>query len=113
MRFGQALHQAGDADLVDHLGQLAGAASPMRVTAREGHRHRLHRVEGRGVAAAHHGQRAVDRAGLAAGDRRVDEVQAARAAAACSSRATSADAVVWSTKTAPGGHAGQAPCSPR
>jgi hypothetical protein len=30
MAFGQALHQAGDADLVDHLGQLAGAASPIR-----------------------------------------------------------------------------------
>ena len=26
--FGQPLYQAGDADLVDHLGQLAGAAGP-------------------------------------------------------------------------------------
>ena len=27
-RLGQALHEAGDADLVDHLGELAGAGGP-------------------------------------------------------------------------------------
>jgi hypothetical protein len=31
---GEPLHQAGDADLVDHLGELAGAGGPIRVTAR-------------------------------------------------------------------------------
>ena len=52
------------------------------------------------------------RAGLAARHRRVDEVQASRSAAACSSRATAADAVVWSTKTAPGFMPAKAPSSP-
>ena len=47
------------------------------------------------VAAAHDRQRAVLGAGLAAGDRRVDEARGrAGAASACSSRATSAEAVV-------------------
>ena len=39
----RALHQPGDADLVDHLGQLAGARAQQRDGARERHRHRLHR----------------------------------------------------------------------
>ncbi len=32
--FGQPLDEAGDADLVDHLGQLAGAGGPIRPTMR-------------------------------------------------------------------------------
>jgi osmotically-inducible protein OsmY len=71
-----ALHQPGDRDLVDHLGQLPGAAvADARHRLGEVHRQRLHRVERRGVAAAHDRQRAVDCPGLAARDRRVDELQ--------------------------------------
>jgi len=70
-------HQAGDADLVDHLGQLAGA-------------HRTHQGDRPGIApdrgldtgeivgftADHHRQCAVLRAGLAAGHRGVEKSQA-------------------------------------
>ena len=75
----EALDEAGDADLVDHLGQLAGAgrAEPLahpRVGAVDD---RLGRGIGVLVAAAHHGEHAVLGAGLAARHRRVDEVEAA------------------------------------
>jgi hypothetical protein len=77
--FRQALHQARDGDLVDHLRELAGAAlAQQRDRARERHGHRLDALEHRRVAAAHDGERAVLRAGLAARDGRVDEVQAER-----------------------------------
>jgi hypothetical protein len=79
MRLGQALHQAGDADLVDHLGQLARARwRRAACTARaEAMATRLGRwSKAAGVAAAHHGEQAVLGARLAARHRRVDEVQA-------------------------------------
>jgi hypothetical protein len=57
MRLGQALHEAGDADLVDHLGQLPGAAGAQQGDRGEkAMRHRLHALEGRRVAAAHDGE---------------------------------------------------------
>jgi osmotically-inducible protein OsmY len=62
------------------LASWPAPASPMqREGARKGHGHRLHgRIERRRVAAAHHGELAVLRAGLAAGHRRVDKLQAQR-----------------------------------
>ena len=69
---------AGDAGLVDHLRQLAGTRSADAgdgACIGQGHRPG-HRVEGGRLAAAHDGQRTVLRAGLAAGHRRVDEMQA-------------------------------------
>ena len=63
-------------------------------------------VEGRLVAADHDGQRAVLGAGLAAGDRRVEEAEAAAPRPPpSSSRATSAEAVVLSMRIAPLLHA--------
>jgi hypothetical protein len=95
---GQALHQAGDGDLVDHLGQLPGTAlADAGHGLGEVHRHRLHRVKGRGIAAAHHGQRTVHRAGLAAGNRGVDEVQALGARLGRQLRATRAGCLSSST----------------
>ncbi|MEZ5627894.1 MAG: hypothetical protein R3E34_10265 [Rhodocyclaceae bacterium] len=75
---GQALHQAGDGNLVDHLGQLPGAAlAQPGEGAGKGHGHRL---DARSAAASppHGGEHAVLRTGLAAGHRRVDELQAQR-----------------------------------
>ena len=80
--FGQALDQAGDADLVDHLGQLAGAG-------RADQRRTLWRRRSiTGLAAAKSPASpphmtvscAVLRARLAAGDRRVEEADARAAA---------------------------------
>ena len=78
--FGEALHQAGDADLVDHLGELAGAGRAHQADhAGIGVDDRLGAVRrSLRLAAAHHGQHAVFGAGLAAGDRRVDEAEALR-----------------------------------
>jgi hypothetical protein len=79
--FGQALDQARNADLVDHLGQLAAAAGAhIGKGAREGISHRCHLVEYLLIAAAHHGELAVDRTGLTARYRGIHEVQAALAA---------------------------------
>ena len=51
--------------------------------------------------------------GLPAGHRRVDEARRrGPAAAAASSRATAAEAVVWSTKTAPAPRPSKAPSGP-
>ena len=76
-RFAQALHQPGDADLVDHLGELAGPAGAQQ---HKGpcicHGHRGNGVKSSVVAAAHHGQHAVLGAGLAARDRCIDKLQA-------------------------------------
>ena len=54
-----------------------------------------------------------DRADVAAGDRRVDECRPSSCRRApASSRATLAEAVVWSTKTAPWLHAGEGAVAP-
>ena len=77
MPFCEALNQAGDADLVDHLGQLAGARGPEPLAhACIGGDHRLGAGIGVFAAAAHHRQHAVFRAGLSAGHRRIDEFEA-------------------------------------
>ena len=91
------------ADLVDHLGELAGAGRPHQADhARIGVDDRPGLVEIVLVAADHDGQHAVLGAGLAAGDRRVEEARSrAPPAFSASSRATSAEAVVLSMKTAP------------
>jgi hypothetical protein len=70
------------------------------------------RVERCRVAAAHHGEHAVLRTGLAAGHRRIDKLQAQVRACGNSSRATSADAVVWSTRPRPGFMPAKAPSGP-
>ena len=59
-RLGQRLDQAADADLVDHLGELAGAGGTDQVDgAGIGLDHRLGVGEIRLVAADHDGERAV------------------------------------------------------
>ncbi len=74
---GQALHETGDADLVDHLGELAGARTAEAAAgAGEGHDHRLGAGEVTLLAAAHDGEHAILGAGLATGDRRIDEAEA-------------------------------------
>ena len=77
-RFGQTLGDADDADLVHHLGELARAgAADQRGHLGVGVDHRLRALEFGRVAAAHDAELAVDGAGLAARDRRVDEADAA------------------------------------
>ena len=75
--FRKTFDQAGDADLVDHLGQLAGAgrAEPLAHPG-IGRDHGLGAGIGVFAAAAHHRQHAVFRAGLAAGHRGIDEFEA-------------------------------------
>ena len=80
-RLAQALHQASDANLIHHLGQLTGAAwSQQSKGPGKRHGHRLRSIEGCCVATAHHGQHAVLSARLAARNRCVDELQAERGA---------------------------------
>ena len=72
--FGEALDHAGDGDLVDHLGQLAGAGRAhqlhgLRVT----HENRLDPRQRRRVAPGHDAELAVLGPRLASGDRRIDE----------------------------------------
>jgi hypothetical protein len=100
--FRQALNQAGDADLVDHLGELAGAA-------------RTHQADQLGKALDHR-RAALSKASspphmtvktpFSAPAWPPDTGASIKpqpfAAAACSSRATSAEAVVLSMKIAPG-----------
>ncbi|MPM46955.1 hypothetical protein SDC9_93662 [bioreactor metagenome] len=75
--FGQPLHQASDADLVDHLGELARATvANAGEGARERHGDRFDGVECGLVTATHHRELAVLRASLAAGDWGVDERKA-------------------------------------
>ena len=75
--FRQALHQPGDADLVDHLRKLAASCRPHQPDhARIGVDPRPRFLEDLRLAAAHDGQHAVFGAGLAAGDRRIDETAA-------------------------------------
>ena len=76
--FGQSLDEAGDADLVDHLGELAGAGRAHQPDhAGIGVDDRPALSKSACVAADHHGQHAVLGAGLAAGDRRVEKAEAA------------------------------------
>ena len=71
---GQALQQAGDADLVDHLRQLAGPNWPdQRNRLRIGLQDRPRALEHPGITADHDGQLAVLGACLAAGQRRIEE----------------------------------------
>ena len=75
-RLGQALEQPRDADLVDHLGQLPAthvAHSPdhPRIAAQQRFGASIEGL----LATDHHRQGAVDRACLAAGDRRVEKAQ--------------------------------------
>ena len=75
--FGQSLHQPRDADLVDHLGELAGAGGAKQLAhPRIGGDHRLGAAIGRLATAAHHGKDAVLGAGLTARHRGVDEMEA-------------------------------------
>ncbi len=112
--FRQALYQAGDGDPVHHLRELATslAFAQQRDCARERHGHGLDALERRGVAAAHLGERTVLRAGLAARDGRIMKCRPSACAALESSRATSAEAVVRSTSTAPFFMPAKAPSSP-
>ena len=74
----QPLHNAGDANLVHHLGELPRAGRAHQIAgARVSGDHFLGLRERLRVAAAHHCEHAVLGAGLAAGDRRVDEIEAA------------------------------------
>ena len=77
-RLGQPLQQAGYRDLVHHLGELpvAGRAQQRHRAPVAGHR-RAGALEGLAVTAAHNGEDAVLRPGLAAGDRRIDAGDAA------------------------------------
>ena len=79
--FGQALQHAGDAELVDHLGQLPGARRPHMADALGiGGHHRLGAGKAASRAAAHDGQLAVLGAGLAARNRGVDHIEPVRRA---------------------------------
>jgi hypothetical protein len=110
---GERLHETGDANLVDYLGKLpsAGLAHstararisrqlPFRLGRSRFHRPRTHP------------EPAAFRPRLATGDRRIDEAKAASRAFRCTSRASAAEPVVWSTNTAPGGIPAKAPLSP-
>ena len=78
-----------DADLVDHLGELAGAGrAQQRDRAAVGVQHRLGARERARLAAAHDRERPVLRTRLPAGHRRVDEVRPCSLPACASSRAT-------------------------
>ena len=73
----KALDEPGNADLVDHLGELAGPDRPHQSDhAGIGLDHRLGAIEDGLVAAAHDREDAILRACLAAGDGCVDEVDA-------------------------------------
>ena len=75
--FGEALDEAGDADLIDHFRQLPGTGRAHQAAgAGIGGDDRLGGGVGRRVAAAHDGERAVLRARLSARNRRVDEMHA-------------------------------------
>ncbi|MCY1532168.1 hypothetical protein D9M68_674220 [compost metagenome] len=75
-RFGQSLDEAGDADLVDHLGQLTATGRPHQAHhAGVSLDHRFGtRIHIR-LAAHHHRQRTILRAGLTAGYRRIEKTQ--------------------------------------
>ena len=75
---GDRLHEAGDADLIHHLRELAGARrAKVDHGLRVAPQHGLGLGEVLGVAADHERELAVLGAGLAAGHRRVEEADAA------------------------------------
>ena len=77
--FGEALHEAGDGDLVHHLGELARARGAQQLPhAGEMRDQRFGLRIVLRVAAAHHGEHAVLGARLPARDRRIDKAQALR-----------------------------------
>ena len=89
--------EARDADLVDHLGELAVAGGSQQFDAGgERANHGLCFCVRVGVAAAHDSQLAVLRAGLAAGHGASMKYRPLAVACAASSRATMAEVVVWS-----------------
>ena len=114
MAFAQALHQAGNADLVHHFGQLAGAAVAQQ---REG----LENACATGSAASNAlwspPHITVSKPFWAPAwppdTGASTNCSALCRAAACNSRATLAEAVVWSTKIAPLAMPAKAPSSPR
>ncbi len=76
--FGKPLNRPGDANLVHHLGELPAAGRAHQIAgARIGGDHLLGLGERGLVAAAHHREHAVLGAGLAARNRRIDEIEAA------------------------------------
>jgi hypothetical protein len=112
-RLGEALDNSGDADLIDHLGELAVAGRADMDDSRPIGRHqRLRRRDRRLAAAAHDRKRAFLGAGLAARHRRVDDLRPRALAFLRQRRASRADAVVWSTKSAPAAIAPNAPSEP-
>ena len=82
--FGQALNQARDADLVDHLGQLAAADRAHQTDhAGIGVDDGAGLFEGCLIAADHDRQNAVLGTGLAAGHRRIEKTAALGGAGSC------------------------------
>jgi len=72
--FGQPLQQTGNANLIDHLGQLPAARrTEVSDRTRVAGQHRLCALEGIRVTAAKDGELAVLCASLATGNRRIDE----------------------------------------
>src|SRR5215472_10203015 len=79
-RLGESLHEPGDADLVTHLGELAGAGGAHQVAGtRIGRDNLFSSPKWLRVAAAHHGERAVFRSGLATRHRGINGIEAALA----------------------------------
>ena len=77
-RFAQPLNQAGNGNLVAHLGHLACAAvADTAANAGIGLDHRLCLFKGLDIAATHHRQNAVLRARLPTRDRRIHKRNAA------------------------------------
>ncbi|MNI66786.1 hypothetical protein D3C73_1223770 [compost metagenome] len=71
------MYEAGDANLIDHLGQLARTGrAHQRHGAAKTLGHGLDGFEHRFFTAAHDGQRAIDGASLSAGHGRIHEIQA-------------------------------------
>ena len=71
---GEPLYQSGDADLIDHLGQLSGTdAAEQFAGARVTHDYRTRRVESVGVPADHDREHTVLGTGLPSRYRRVEE----------------------------------------
>jgi len=85
--FGEALHQACDADLIDRLGQLArpAVAQQRERLCENAMPTGLHGVEGRRLAATHDGQHAILCTRLTAGHRRIHKCKPAALACASSS----------------------------
>jgi len=80
--FRQTLDQSGDADLVDHLGELARACGPEPLHIRDRPLSPARALARRLRSPAHDRQDTVFRAGLAAETRRIDELEASFVAAA-------------------------------